>query len=342
MDKILKSKYKILDKISETYSNVVYRGIHVDSNIPLLIRIYKRDYLNSNLIKQLKKEVSSLSKLINPMIPRLLDGDYGWQGFYFIREFASGTNIDEIKKPVPIEKAHSIAKGVLDALSFAHSLGIVHGHLSSHNIFIENESDIKVADFCIKTLLSRTFDKKAATILKDNMDFTSPEEILGKKPSIQSDIYNFGLLLYLMLSGHLPFNGKNSVDLAINQIKNIPPAPSSINPKIPRYMDDIILKCLEKDPLLRFQNVNILLESLSQKAIVCEKTVEFEMPEINYYSDNPAPVKGEIKEEIVQNISEPIQIKSSINMLKWLSYAVWIAIASGIIYSLYHILILGE
>lgn len=350
MERILKSKYKILDKLSESYSSAVYKGAHVDDEKPLIIRIFKREYLNSVLIKKLKKESLELSKLIHPSILKLIDGDYGWQGFYFIREYSSGISLKDVKKPIEIEKLLYIANEICEAASFAHAGNILHGGIDSQNIFIENEAKIKIADFRIKTLFSSLIDKKSEMLVKNNMDFASPEEVLGEKLTISSDIYNIGLVLFLLSTGRRPFTGNTNLEIAIKHAKENAPLPSSINSKIPKFLDDIILKCLEKDPLLRVENVSLLKESISQKAVVSQKPFEFEIPDINYYSDSnislastkSADEEPSIKPSIEkkEKPKKEVQASSPINVSKWFKLALWISIAAGIIYSLIHIFFL--
>lgn len=350
MERILKSKYKILDKLSESYSSAVYKGAHVDDEKPLIIRIFKRDYLNSVLIKKLKKESLELSKLIHPSILKLIDGDYGWQGFYFIREYSSGISLEDVKKPLEIDKLLNIANEICEAVSFAHAGSIIHGGIDSQNIFIENDLKIKIGDFRIKNLFSGLIDKKSEMLIKNNMDFISPEEVLGENPAVRSDIYNIGLALFLLSTGQKAFKGNTNVEIAMKHSKESISAPSSINPKIPKFLDDIILKCLEKDPLLRFENVLLLKESIFQKAVVSQKPFEFELPDINYYSDPTSPATSKAAEEEKPSIkqsdekkNEPkkdVKVPSPINVSKWFKLALWISIAAGIIYSLIHIFFL--
>src|SRR3989338_10279570 len=96
MEHILKSRYKIGQKISESPFSVTYKGFFIGTDRPVVIKIYKRGTLNSSLIKNMKQKVRDLSQIESPGIAALLDGDYGWQGFYYVREFVEGANLKEI------------------------------------------------------------------------------------------------------------------------------------------------------------------------------------------------------------------------------------------------------
>jgi serine/threonine-protein kinase len=342
MERILKSKYKILDKIFEDPSSITYKGEHVDQAIPLVIKIFRRNFLNSTLIKKIKKDIPPISRLSHPSIPRLLDGDYGWQGFYFIREFVDGTDISSMEKPFDALAACDIAAKVCEALSVAHSNGICHGNLTPNNVFVGTDKNIKVTDFGIKALVFSSHEKKASLLLEDNARYMSPEEIMGEDPAPASDIYKTGLLIYYMLTGKLPFTGKNNMEIAVKRIKESPVPPSSVNSKVPRFLDDIVLKCLETEPLLRFESAGQLKESLDNKAVITPKRIEIETQNIAYAPAEKNAGKTDEKQEDIFAEPENVRTEGKTNLLRWIFIAVLIAAATGIIYSLVQIFITGD
>ena len=95
MEKFLKSRYKIGEKIGENPFSFTYKGYLMGTEVPVVIKIYKRTALNSPLINKLRPKVTKIISLDHPNIARVIDGDYGWQGFYFIREFIEGENLEE-------------------------------------------------------------------------------------------------------------------------------------------------------------------------------------------------------------------------------------------------------
>ena len=357
MDRILKSKYKILDKIADSPSHVTYKGTMVDSDKNIVIKIYRRQYLNSVLIKQLKKDISRLSKLDSPFIPRLIDGDYGWQGFYFIREFVEGTSLQEIKKPIEPETVTNIALSICEALSAAHSTGTVHGSLTPENIFISSgNSRVKAADFGIKKAVAYPVDQKAKWLFDASSLYAPAEVLLGEEPSFRSDIYQTGLLIFFMLTGQLPLRSKQDLKFVVEKMKDEPLLPSQLNGKAPKYLDEIVFRCLEKDPLMRFESVEELAECLRSKSVAPRNRTFIDMLEIDY-SEEPAPKKlEEPVEEPLEIVPEKKPLKESsileerhfeekneeINMFRWVFMAVWLAIAAGIIYSLINIILIGE
>ena len=343
MDRILKSKYKILDKIHENDCSITYKGSHAETGINLLIKIFKRNYLSSSLTKKLKKDVLTLSKLDHPSIPKLLDGDYGWQGFYFIREYVEGSKLDCSKTPLDIEKACGIAIKVCESLAAAHSRGIVHGNLTPNNILLEGGS-VKVTDFGISAAVNSSLENRVALIMNGSSVYLSPEEILGQDPDMASDIYKLGLFLHLATTGTLPFSEEKSPLLSsLKRIRRSPHAPSSINSKIPRYMDDIILKCLETDPLLRFDSADSVMHSLKNNILMPPKTFSIDMPEINYSmnveKEQPQEKKGKAEKK---EFDDAERAAPKINLFRWVIVAFLTAVAAGIVYSLFQIFLIGE
>ena len=146
MERILKSKYKILDKIFESQIHVSYQGVFVDSENKLSIQIFKREFLDTVLIKKLKKISTELSKTESRLMPKVYDGDYGWQGFYFIRDYIDGKSLGEISCPVDPEEAAKVAVSICEALTVLHDKKIIHGAVTPNNVFITAGGEAYLAD----------------------------------------------------------------------------------------------------------------------------------------------------------------------------------------------------
>lgn len=351
MDRILKSKYKVQDKIADSPSHVTYKGSMVDSDKNIVIKIYRKEYLDNFLVKQLKKDITLLARLDSPLIPRLIDGDYGWQGFYFVREFVDGQSLREAKLPIDPEAACDTANGICHAVAAAHGCGIVHGSLTPENIFISSSNRrIKVADFGIKKAVAEPVEQRAKWLMDASCAFSAPEVLLGENSSERSDIYQIGLLLLFMLSPDRP-DPKKGLSSAI---ENLAGRKISLQAgiKIPKYLDDIIMCCTQKDPLMRFSSLKELSDCLLSKSVPDKKTGFMDMLEIDYSAaDEPETKKEDTRKTSEETQTHGIGIfpeetacekDDKINLIKWVFFSVWIAVAAGIIYSLINILLLGE
>lgn len=283
MDRFLKSKFKTGKKINENFLSLTYQGTTLSGEQPVIIKIYKRGTLNSLLIKNMKQKVRLLQEKIHPIIVPLLDGDYGWQGFYYVRPNIKGQTLDEIIKTskLTLEEAENIFFEVCDALSAAHKVGIVHGALKATNVFVD-EKGVKLVDFVIEGDVKESLPQKSLAVLQ-NDECLSPEEIAGNKAGPSSDIFAAGLVFYKMLTGLTPFS--SGLDKLHGK--------ANFSQGIPHYIRDILEKALDPDPLLRFKDILDLKESIKLKSIVSKKMM-FDLPPIEL-ENTPHPKDVEIQ-----------------------------------------------
>jgi len=328
MERFLKSKYKIGDQIGESPFSITYKGTTLDGERPLVIKIYKRALLNNELIKIVKKKVRNLREISHHNIAKILDGDYGWQGFYFVREFIEGKSLAEImdiKDPLDVSKATKIAQSICEALHPAHEMGVIHGALKPENVFLASGNVVKVADFVVYGALRAGPSQTSKTIM-ERAKYLSPEEVKGEEPKKASDIYLIGVLLYQMLTARHPFEG-SELDVALAHIKEEPEPPTKFNSKIPDHLEDIIYKAMEKDPMLRFESVAELLSSLKSKSVVDSRHV-IHIPDISLDTSIDVAKEKELSEDEGKGKKK--------NRLKfWLILLVSAAVLTGIWYAVF-------
>ncbi|MBI5699290.1 serine/threonine protein kinase [Candidatus Saganbacteria bacterium] len=305
MEKFLKSRFKTGPKIGENPFSLTYRGTFLSGEKQVIIKIYKRGTLNSALIKNMKAKVKLLSEIDHPGIAKLYDGDYGWQGFYYVREFVEGRTLGEAE----LFDADRIIGLVCEALSFPHRAGLVHGAIKPENVFILGDGQIKLVDFTIEGEVKEALPQKAVVVLSRSQ-FMSPEEILGEVARASSDIYSVGLLYYAMLTG----------------ITDFPPTPKFNGPLppppgLPKYAEDILDKALQPDPLLRFRSIEDLLQSLKQKTLV-EKREMIDFPPIEL--ENRPPLEAQ----------EVVVVRQERKRSFFLLIVIGLSILAGLIYML--------
>jgi len=269
MEHILKSRYKIGEKISENPFSVTYRGFFIGTDKPVVIKIYKRGTLNSSLIRSMKIRVRDFSLISHNGIAKLLDGDYGWQGFYYVREFVEGQSLREVMQSgvkIEIEKVCVIADQVLAALEAAHTKGIVHAALKPSNIFIDHQGLVKLTDFVIESEVKESMPQKVLEII-ENAKYASPEELEGRSASPVSDLFSLGLIMYEMIA-RKPLVAEAGVVGNIQKLKAFPLLPKEAFSIMPHYLSEVLQKALQKDPLLRFASASEFRESLERKNLV--------------------------------------------------------------------------
>jgi serine/threonine-protein kinase len=332
MERFLKSRYRIGDRIGENPFSFTYKGYLMGTEVPVVIKIYKRSALNSPLINKLRPKVTKIISLDHPNIARVIDGDYGWQGFYFVREYIDGEDLDKVlANGVPdLTSAVEVIKQVLSALAVAHAENLIHGAISARNIFLVGK-EVKVTDFILEPAvrISPALLAAAATV---NSSFMPPEQIKGEPITPASDIYSAGVVFYRLVTGRLPFDGRGGLNTALKHLSEEIVPPSHVNSEVPDYMDNIIMKMLEKNPLQRINKASDVLESLDKKRLI------FNLPNqelVNLiYEEDAEPI--EYMEEIETPKRRPPAKKGKkkkMSMVRWVIFLVLIAVASGLWYA---------
>lgn len=295
VEHLLKSKYRIGEKISENPFSLTYKGTTLSDNKAVIIKIYKRGTLNAALIKGMRQKVKSLQEINHPSIAKILDGDYGWQGYYYIREYVVGKSLKDlimIRKKFEPQEIRKIMLDMCSPLILAHSRKIIHGALNLNNVIIRNDNSLVLTDFVISGKVKDALPQKVDYILESGEQL-SPEEILGQAAEKYSDIFSFGLILYALLT--MKNNKGASFNLEKIQGKLIEDIDQNA---VPKYMIDILKKCITIDPLLRFDNFEVVEKSFKNRNIVLDKPVpKITFLEVQDYPDEEKePEKLEKKE----------------------------------------------
>ncbi len=221
-----------------------------------------------------RKEAHSAAGLNHPNIVAVYDtGEQKDQHSdvavpYIVMELVEGHTLRDIlrddRKILP-EKALEFTAGVLDALAYSHTMGIIHRDIKPANVMLTNSGVIKVMDFGIARAVadtSATMTQTAAVI--GTAQYLSPEQARGEKVDARSDIYSTGCLLYELLTGRPPFQGDSPVSVAYQHVREAPTPPSQIDPAITSGMDTIVLKSLTKDPTARYQTARQMRDDITR------------------------------------------------------------------------------
>ncbi|MBN3033208.1 MAG: serine/threonine protein kinase [Candidatus Saganbacteria bacterium] len=333
MDQLLKSKYRTGQKLSENPFSVTYRGSLIGGEKPVVIKIYKRGTLNSSLIKSMKQRVRDFSLLSHHGIARLLDGDYGWQGFYFVREFIDGSSLEEMLSrdgKLGAEKAQAVAGEVLETLALTHAKGIVHGALKPSNIFIDRQGLVKLADFVVEGEIKSALPQRVIEVL-ENACYASPEELAGQPAGAASDLYALGLVLFELATGQPAVAG---VGGNLAKLRGGLPDAAELG-RLPNYLREIVVKALQRDPLLRFASAAEFRESLAHKTILRRRRGDQEL--VRIFESVVTQYGGEeitIEHEALQDVGRLRLRWGQEKHRNWILAAVLlVAVAVGVLYA---------
>lgn len=336
MERFLKSRYKIGDKISECPFSITYKGSFLGSNRPVVIKIYKRGTLNSRLINGMKRKVKELATINHHGIAKLIDGDYGWQGFYYVRDFVKGQTLEQLlaeKQEFGEQKAVAIAEETCRALEQAHARGIVHGSLKPSNIIIEPNGVVRVVDFVIEGEIKEAMPQKVLAIMDDGQ-YTSPEELAGKTAGASSDIYALGLILYQLLA---PDHKLNNAGLAggLSKLRSRSLLNKKVAAQFPKYLQDILNRALQEDTALRFSSIAEMKQSLEQKSLVNKRKPNEEF--VSIFENTVTQYGAEDISQESESLDEVGRVKIKLGKEKhrnWLlALIIVLSLTAGLVYS---------
>ncbi len=217
-------------------------------------------------VDMFQREARAAASLSHPNIVIVYDISRTQDKHFISMEFVEGVPLSDILTgPLPIDQIPGISTQVLWALGYAHEHGVIHRDVKPGNIFILPDGNVKLMDFGFAIIQSASTPTSAGTVV-GSPGYIPPEVVEGKTGDARSDIFSFGVVLYEMLTGKRPFgpdidsdNYEDSLFLVLSTEQD---PPSALNPNIPRVFDEIVQKCLQKNPDHRYQSVNDILKKL--------------------------------------------------------------------------------
>jgi serine/threonine protein kinase/tetratricopeptide (TPR) repeat protein len=265
----------------------VYKARDRELERTVAIKVLRPDLMTDPMaLQRFKHELLLASSISHPNILRIHDlGEY--KGVKFISmAYVDGGDLTQVLRKegrLPLDRVLNIMRQLAAALAAAHGVNVVHRDLKPQNILMGSADHIYVTDFGIaKTLESdRTSVTRTGAVLGTPL-YMSPEQVEGKPLDHRSDLYTYGLILYEMLTGVLPFSGDTTFQLMYQRVHQLPKRPELVIPDLPPYLSRICLKCLEKDPAKRYQSASEILVDLEFKhAPTHTRTVQITLPAIS-------------------------------------------------------------
>ncbi|REJ79310.1 MAG: hypothetical protein DWQ47_00790 [Acidobacteria bacterium] len=323
------SHYKILSKIGRGGMGEVYLAQDTKLNRKVAIKFLSDEFSrDSDKLNRFIQEAQAASALNHPNIVTIHEIGEWDDSRYIALEYIEGETLSMfLKKKLSFEKALDIATQIASALDAAHSAGIVHRDIKPDNVMIRPDGVVKILDFGIAKLTEKPepeVDSEEKTAVQVNTspgmiigtaNYMSPEQAKGKEIDSRTDIFSFGVVLYEMIAGHLPFSGDTPLE-TIGSILNKEPKPIE-NTDVPGELERIVSKSLRKDPDERYQTMKGLaadLKDLKRQMDFqdqLEKTVQPERSESATQVFEATTVSEEKRNTTSQIQNDSISIKRS-------------------------------
>ena len=277
----------------------VYRALDAQTDQPVAIKVLKSSASQTELIERFRREGEALRQLNHPNIVQYIAAIEENEQYYLVMEYVSGGSLGEwidaahqAKPPqaLPIPRILAIMLEVADALTRAHHLGIIHRDLKPANVLLAQDGTPRLSDFGIAHFASRPSLTEAG-LLVGTLDYISPEACRGEKIDGRADIWAFGVMLYEMLAGSLPFPG-DTITTKLATILTLPPPDlQQRRPEVTPALADLVYRMLEKDRQRRIPSMRLVGAELEAILLECDECPSelLESPLRRFAAHTPSP-----------------------------------------------------
>jgi eukaryotic-like serine/threonine-protein kinase len=256
-------RYEGLVVVGSGAMGTVYRARDRETQDEVALKFLRPELsVDERQVERFKNEVRLARKIAHKNVCRIHEFNRADGTAYFSMEFVKGDTLRQMLVRLGclgVRTTIRIARQICAGLQEAHAQGIVHRDLKPENVMLDQEGQVKVMDFGIARSIER---ETATTGLIGTPPYMAPEQVEGKAVDPRTDIYSLGLVIYEMLTGSAAFEGDTPMSVALKQVRERPTPPRKLDPGLPKGIETVVLKCLEKDPDNRFQSVGELESAL--------------------------------------------------------------------------------
>src|SRR5271154_301686 len=287
------TRYRIESLLGQGGMGRVYKAYDKTLDRTIALKVVRQGVMaDTEALNRFKQELLLASKISHTNILRIHDmGEVGDVKFITMA-YVEGPDLHHILKEtpkLPFDRVVNFAQQLAAALAAAQAENVIHRDLKPQNILVGKDDHLYVSDFG----LARSFEESAVQMTRTGAfmgtpRYMSPEQVEGKPADLRSDLYAYGLILYEMVTGDVPFTGESTLKVMYQLIQEKPKSPKTLNPDLPNWFVQVIMRCLERDPAVRYQRADeIVLDlqgarstvSTSRGSSGMSRTVQIQIPE---------------------------------------------------------------
>jgi len=299
---IIDGRYKLNRIVASGGMATIYAATDLRLDRTIAVKIMHPHLAqDEKFVERFIREAKAAASLSHPNIVAVLDQGWNQGGtpcVFIVMELVEGSTLRDYlfeQGPASVEQTLQMLMPVASALAAAHKIGIVHRDIKPENILVSKEGRIKIADFGLArgALLGTTLTAESSVIL-GSVSYLSPEQVQRGIADSRSDVYSLGIVLFELLTGTKPYQGEDPVQIAIRHVNDRVPAPSSINPAVPKEIDELVLSATDVNPDKRpkdgaefFDQLRALSEKIDPRKR--QLSLELDLP--------PMPIKQPIREK---------------------------------------------
>ena len=306
LGKILDGRYEIVSVVGIGGMAVVYQAYDLEKKRDVAVKVLRDDVsMDADSRRQFRKEYQAVEKLNHPNIRAVYDVVSSGDTEYIVMEYVDGINLKQYMKGKGVLSWQGVlhfSTQIARALNHAHSRGLIHMDIKPQNIMLPKDGTVKIADFGIAQMDEA--DPTDAEEALGSIHYISPEQARGGIIDARSDIYSLGVVMYEMLTGKLPFEGKTVEEVAVQQYSVMPDAPSALNSDVPAELEEITLRAMQPEPDDRYATVAEMLADLedfrrSRNGTAVQTSVNEIRDEVHVISKNVPRISrsGELSKE---------------------------------------------
>lgn len=263
--RILKHRYEIVEKIGEGSLFTVYRCDDKIDNRPVAAKLLLAQYsANRMFAERMLVEAQAMVGVAHPGTVEVYDCGEDDGLYYVIVEYVRGVDLKErIRRNAPFSLTTVVDVGlaISDVLDYAHRRGFVHGDLRPGNVLVTPEGQIKLADFWVANAVASAQSLRTNALMR-SVHYMAPEVAEGKPVTPGGDIYSLGIILFELLTANIPFDGDTPIAIALKHAREPVPSLRALNPGIPKSLEAVVVKALQKTPQDRFRSAKAMTNEL--------------------------------------------------------------------------------